>query len=282
MSLRRVDIDEFGPVIAPVNDQPFGLEMVAIADLRIDETYQRPIEKRGRANVRKIAEAFDWALFLPCLVSRRPCGTLALIDGQHRVHAAALRGVSHVPAMVVACDVRAEARAFAKVNGQVTNLTPLHIYRAALAAREPWARKAHELVEAAGCRLMTSNRSARAKKAGEVYAVTLVRRQIEAGHAAHLSAVLGGLTGSCLAEEPEFFGGRWLKVLIDGARMAGLTSAPHMAAFLDATDLDRLEVSVRQIHKTPDYAGRSLQSLMADSVAVSIKAWARKAREASA
>ncbi len=37
--------------------------------LRIDETYQRPIDKQGRAQIVRIAELFDWRKFAPLIVA---------------------------------------------------------------------------------------------------------------------------------------------------------------------------------------------------------------------
>ncbi len=38
---------------------------VEVKDLVVDLTYQRDIGKRGAANIRQIAENFDWSMALP-------------------------------------------------------------------------------------------------------------------------------------------------------------------------------------------------------------------------
>jgi hypothetical protein len=251
------------------------LDYVPLSELVFDPAYQRPIERRGRANIEAIAAGFDWGRFSPLVVSRRADGTLAVIDGQHRAHAAALLGFAQVPAMIVSLSLQDEARAFAQINGQVTKLTPLQIYRAALAAREAWALGCDRAVTAAGCRMMTSNRSASEKKAGEVYAIGTVRKLVDQKAGRYLTAALTGLRESGWGEDPAFYTAQWVEALARGAQLAGAADGFVISSFLRAADLDGLEAAVLKIHKTPDYAGRSFVSLLADAVAVSIKAHVR-------
>ena len=133
---------------------------VPIASLVFDDRYQRNIEQRGRSNILKIAKSFDWGRFTPLLVASVLGGKLAVIDGQHRAHAAALRGHRCVPAMICQMSLKEQAQAFTWVNGNVTAVSGFHIYRAALASEEPWAVNSQAAVAAAGCRLMHGNSSA--------------------------------------------------------------------------------------------------------------------------
>jgi hypothetical protein len=46
----------------------------------------------SQALIRQIARHWDWDLCLPLVVSRRADGSLYVIDGQHRLAAARIRG----------------------------------------------------------------------------------------------------------------------------------------------------------------------------------------------
>lgn len=168
------------PLAEPaVRGNPPHLGWVEIARLRIDDRYQRPLARHNWDAIRRIAENFDWALFT--VVDIAPVRAVdgadvyAVIDGQHRVHAAAMVGIGKVPVRIVLAPVEGQARAFMGINGNVMNITPFHMLRASIAAGEPWALAADKAISRAGCRLMTSNASASEKKPGEIYAVQFVR-----------------------------------------------------------------------------------------------------------
>lgn len=168
------------------------LAWIAIGDIVVDDTYQRPLGKSNWAIIRRIAQNFDWSMFSPVLLA--PAGRgYAVIDGQHRVHAAKMRGIPRVPAMLVQAGTAGQARAFSWVNGSVTRITPWHVYKAALAAGEDWSLRARDAVAAGNCQLMTFNKSTKDKKSGEIFSVTLIRRLIEAGKNAVVADGLGAL-----------------------------------------------------------------------------------------
>lgn len=106
------------------------LQWVPIAQLRVDPTYQRDITAEGRRSVLAIAKAFDWCKFAPLIVAPIEGGHYAVIDGQHRATAAALRKIESVPCEVVIADRAKQASAFAAINGQVTKLSSMAIYHA--------------------------------------------------------------------------------------------------------------------------------------------------------
>ncbi len=202
-SLRRIDAPEDGPALQADTRRP-QLTWLPIDRLRIDDAYQRPLGRRNWEAIRKIAAEFRWERFTPILAAPTIDPNLyAVIDGQHRVHAAAARGITEVPAMVVRIGPREQASAFAWVNGQVTAMTQHNIYRAGLAAGERWALRCRNAVSRAGCTLMTYNKSSAQKQAGEVYCVALIRKLI----ARDLDAlVTRGLTAICTADQAgDFF-----------------------------------------------------------------------------
>lgn len=189
--LRKIDIGARVRRVAATSDVP-ALIRVPIASLVVNDTYQRPILRQGWRQIEKIAENFDWAMFGPVVVA--PVGTrYALIDGQHRAHAAYLAGHDEIPAMVVEMTAVEQARAFAAMNTAVTRMSAHNVFRAALAAREFWAVEADTAVADAGCRLMPYGNSALKKKPGEIYSVTLIRRHIEAGEGEVVTACLSAI-----------------------------------------------------------------------------------------
>lgn len=147
------------------------LTWVRIADLVVDEAYQRPIAKAGRANVSRIAETFDWSKFAPLICAAVEGGRFAIIDGQHRATAAATRGVESVPAMIVIADRARQAEAFAAVNAQITRLNAGQIFKARLASGEPEARAIAEACEAAGVRIVGTNVESAKMQAGDCSSV---------------------------------------------------------------------------------------------------------------
>ncbi|MHB2169928.1 DUF6551 family protein [Alsobacter sp. R-9] len=113
------------------------LQWLKIADLVVDESYQRPIRDQGRRNVQRIAENFRWARFAPVIVAPVEGGKYAIVDGQHRTTAAALIGIESVPCQVIIADRETQAAAFVAINGAVTKISRMAIHAAAVAAGEP-------------------------------------------------------------------------------------------------------------------------------------------------
>lgn len=121
--LRRINNAPFNEINIPYLEsigEPFELEYVPIENLVFNDAYQRQIDNRGRRNIKKIVEGFQWGRFSPLIVARHG-DDFAVIDGQHRSHAAALVGISHVPALVTEMTVQEQASAFSWINGSVTD-----------------------------------------------------------------------------------------------------------------------------------------------------------------
>lgn len=165
-------MDGLEPGAAPM------LEWLAIAHLLVDDRYQRPIYGAGRSNVRKIAEGFRWAKFAPVIVApvfvagegRR----FAIIDGQHRTTAAALRGFDRVPCQIIQADPGEQASAFKSINGQVTKVSRLSLQRAALAAGEPEAVALDEAARAGGVTICGYPKAHNLIAAGETMAANAI------------------------------------------------------------------------------------------------------------
>lgn len=169
------------------------LDWIEIDRLVIDEAYQRPLLAGNWTAILRIAARFSWACFSPVLVAPAVGGRFAIIDGQHRVHAAHLAGIESVPCQIVPIARPEQAAAFAAVNGNVVTISAFHIYRAALAAGETWATNMRAVAEAGGCRVMLANASATLKQPGEIYAIRAFRELVEARDHTRISAALAAL-----------------------------------------------------------------------------------------
>lgn len=115
------------------------LQWIEIDLLVIDDSYQRELKQQNWKAIRKIASGFRWSMFSPVFVSPVEGGLYAIIDGQHRTHAAAICGFKQVPCQIVHMSRSEQAAAFAAVNGTVTQVTAHQVLKAALAANEKWA-----------------------------------------------------------------------------------------------------------------------------------------------
>lgn len=164
---------ETSPGPAPI------LQWIEIKDLVIDDSYQRPLERKNWSAIRKIAKDFSWSKFSPVFIAPVEGGKFAIIDGQHRTHAAAACGFEQVPCQIVQMTHAEQASAFAAVNGNVTQVTAFQVFKAALAAGEEWATHAKDIAERGNCRLMTRNSSATQKKPGEIYGIKMFRTIVE-------------------------------------------------------------------------------------------------------
>lgn len=183
-----------------------------------------------------------------------PEGGFAIVDGQHRVHAAKICGFERVPAMIVQMDKREQARSFSWVNDQVTRISTFHIYKAALAANDRWAVACRDAVEAAGCTLMTSNASTNKKQVGQIFAVALIRQLVEKGQSRAVTVGLRALKAYDVTDRVPLYSAvilrPWLTALAVKEEFLDL----DLVAFLNTHDpyrvIDRLERLRRESGRT--------------------------------
>jgi hypothetical protein len=88
--------------VNPQLGSPPSLEFRTLAELKVDDTYQRSLETDpSQRLIRRIAQFWDWGLCQPLAVARRQDGSLMVVDGQHRLAAATLRGdIAHLPCVI--------------------------------------------------------------------------------------------------------------------------------------------------------------------------------------
>lgn len=270
-------IDTGGRTAREVAAQPAPiLDWVAVDRLVIDDAYQRPLQDRNWQAIERIADKFCWARFAPVLVAPLEGGRFAVIDGQHRVHAAALCGVQSVPAMIVAVDRSAQAMAFAGVNGSAIRITALNLFKARLAAGDPLMVRIDDLARAAGCRVMPYPVSAAKRKPGELLCVGLLERIVRRGDAAAvaLGLVLSGLLRSGVGAASTECWAEWL-IAPAVAAVAGLPGLPHdLAPFWDAHDprktRRRAEIAVQ------GGATDTVQAAIGRELGVQLREWMRR------
>ncbi|CAN7379615.1 ParB N-terminal domain-containing protein [Bradyrhizobium sp. LjRoot220] len=157
------------------------LYWIAIASLRVDSRYQRKIIGRAsEKSVLTIAEQFSWSKFAPVVVaeSEDEDGIYAVIDGQHRTTAAALRGIKDVPCLILKAGLADQANAFAAINGTVTAISTMQLYAARVAAGDPAAVALHAACVEAGVSICRYPVPASMMKVGETLAAAKLAQQL--------------------------------------------------------------------------------------------------------
>lgn len=271
MIFRLIDIPETPAHELPEQAAPM-LQWVALSDLVLDGRYQREITPQGRRNIARIAQEFRWSRFSPLLVAPIEGGTFAVIDGQHRAHAAALCGIARVPVMAVLMDLAEQAQAFRAVNAAVTKVSGLQLFKAALAAGADWAVECDRVVADAGCTLRTSNVSSLQRRPGQITCIGLVRRHVDGGTGNVITAALRGVVGSSEADCVELYQRGILGPFC--AAIAGSTRylRADLAAFLDRHDLLSLSEEARARAKTMPGGGNA-RHLLQDMIAPRLHAF---------
>lgn len=148
------------------------LDWIEIGKLCVDDRYQRELSEKNWRAIRTIARNFRWSRFSPVFCAPIEGGRFAIIDGQHRTHAAAMCGMKSVPCQIVQMDLAEQAEAFSAVNGAVTAITIWNLFRAQLAAGDEKATALAEAAKAAGCQIALANASAKTKKPGTIYFIS--------------------------------------------------------------------------------------------------------------
>ena len=231
--MRAVEVPVGPPVPCAPGPAPM-LQWVEVAALRMDDAYQRPLTAASWKAIRRIAENFQWSRFSPVLLAPLEAGLFAVIDGQHRAHAAAMAGIASVPAQIVQVGQAEQGRAFVWVNGQNLRVNAWQIHKAKLAAGDEAAVRADRAVTAAGCRLMTGNQSSSLKKPGDVYALGLIQRLVAADADAAITAGLAALRAVPDLQRPVCWTDFLLAPWLEAVRVTGCTDTGVLVAVLAA------------------------------------------------
>mgnify|MGYP003917265111 FL=1 len=187
-ALRQIDIEGFAGIAftthpgPPPQTQWLGLDV-----LRMDDRYQRPLSQRGRQQIRRIAERFRWSRFAPVIVA--PVELYAIIDGQHRCHAARLRNIKSVPCMVVIVDEAEQAEAFTEINTRQLAVRPAVLHKARVTAGDKAALRIQAICDSAGVTI-ADMKAASDMGRGETLAVNTIYKLAELYGDATLTAAL--------------------------------------------------------------------------------------------
>lgn len=274
--MRKIDVS---PADRPKHIEPGAapmLQWVAIEHLVIDDSYQRDLKRENWNAIRKIAARFKWSRFSPVFVAPIEGGRYAIIDGQHRTHAAAICGFVEVPCQIVQMSREEQAASFAVVNGAVTKVTILQIYKAAQAAGEEWAQQIASVCGEAGMRMLTYAPSAKSAKAGDLVCVAFIRDFIaRRGPEAATAALTIFRSAEGVGDTAEFYALKIFKAILEAlaSRPHCLARADETAKFLTQTDLwkivEEAEAFVAQRRRAglPSVAARDLlESLVGDAL----------------
>lgn len=195
------------------------LQFLPPAELLIDAAYQRSIEaKDSQTLIRKIAQHWNWDLCQPLVVSRRRgCAETGgdgesyfVIDGQHRLAAAKLRGdIAQLPCVVGEYAGAAdEAASFVHLNQQRRPLTKIDLFKAALASEDPEAMDIMDALEAAGLSL-AAHQNYVSWKPGQVAIIGGIQRAWRREGARVTGEALRVLAGSFEGEVLRYAGTVW-------------------------------------------------------------------------
>jgi hypothetical protein len=128
------------------------LELVPVADVKIDPRYHDPARFQD-ARAKKMAATFDLDKVGVITVAERSGMIRILIDGAHRVAAAKLAGVTHLPAKVYRNISQIdESRIFRGLSDSV-RLRQEHIWRARVFEQEPKAMAIVTVLDRHGVRI---------------------------------------------------------------------------------------------------------------------------------
>lgn len=173
---------------------PSNFMWVDIDQLRIDPSYQREMREASVKRIREIAGGFTWRLFRTIMVARVAPQVYAVIDGQHRVMAALLAGLTKVPAELVVADRAQQAAAFSAINTRVTRVHSMGAFRAEVAAGDPDAIAIQEACLAAAVRVLSYPVQRASQQVGDTMSIGALRQVYKASGADVLTLVLRCIT----------------------------------------------------------------------------------------
>lgn len=205
MTLQPLTKLGIGPNSKPTPGKPPALDYLPLALLLVNTSYQRPITRGGLNTIGRIVDAFSWSRFSPVIVRHVPGkGLYEIIDGQHRCTAALALGYDRVPCMIVHASDEEAARIFATVNGNVTPMQPLAIYKAALAGNEEWALTLKAAADRAGVTVLTYPVAKAQQKPFQTMAVGACKESVLRHGGEAMGAALQLIAASEGAEQPGF------------------------------------------------------------------------------
>lgn len=167
-------------ILQPIRGRKPVLSWEDITELMIDASYQRSMDNPiSRRIVKEIACNWDWGLCNVLLVADREGEGLFVVDGQHRLEAARLRGdVPHLPCVTFRpADLKAEADLFVKLNTVRKTASPVDRFFARCLAEDPEALEIQRIVQQAGLKVGKSEFALKPKEVACISVLTRLLRQ---------------------------------------------------------------------------------------------------------
>lgn len=207
---------------APPRGRMPTIEWLPIAELLIDDIYQRAVETNASEKlIAGIARDWDWDLVDVLKVSRRPDDRLFVVDGQHRRAAAARRpDIPQLPCVVKRCaDAAEEARLFIAANRGRKPMSRFDDHRAAVGAGDEVALSIERMASSAGLSI-SRHGGLRGLKPGELLILSPIKRAL-ALHGEETTATALRLIGEAFPDEviasPAALFGAIVALLVGGA-----------------------------------------------------------------
>lgn len=194
------------------------LHVIPISKLVVDSTYQRAVSVGSVRNIRRICGSFDWAKFLPVIVTEDG-DRFSIVDGQHRAIAALSVGVTSVPCYILSCSAAEAAAAFAAINGNVTPMQPIDLWFAELAAGRTKAVALKRVLDSAGVKV---TRKKEGFIVGETRSINVLARALDFYGPSILTTIL-----QCIVETGDGNAGMLTGAVINGIGRA-IRTKPEM------------------------------------------------------
>lgn len=200
------------PIAPPRGTLPV-LQYCPPAQLNVDASYQRELDAQSRSLIGEIAARWDWSLCQPLVVASRPDRSLFVVDGQHRLEAAKLRGdIPQLPCVIFhPADATDEAKAFVELNAKRRPLTAYALYKGALVAGDEPTLALAQLLADAGLSFTGAADPARMKP-GQLNNVGTVRKWHARNGDAHTRVVLACIGRAFGSEVITFSGALFMAV----------------------------------------------------------------------
>lgn len=253
------------PERPPIGGAIGRFEVIPIDKLFVDSTYQRGVSLGSVRNIRRICEKFDWAKFLPVIVTKDG-DTYSIVDGQHRTTAAATIGITVVPCYVLSCSASEAAAAFAAINGNVTPVRPIDLWFAELAAKEPSAVALQAVFDASSVKI---TRKKEGYLVGETGSIGVLRRALDFYGSALLTTIL-----QCIVETGDGNPGMIYGAVINGIGRA-IRTKPELlsnpSVLFDVFDGLSLSTMVYDAGIENARSGNPIQFILTRQINVALK-----------
>lgn len=244
-----------------------------VANLRVDDRYQRPLKRENITAIRRIAAEFSWikfgALKVAPIAGTEP-QLYAIMDGQHRATALDLMGVNQAPCVIHDADEAQQAAAFAAINGDVVRVLALTRFNALVQAKDREAVALTKICAEAGVTIAPYPIMNSMMKPGQTVAIGTLRRAVKRYGADALKLAL-----RCITETSNNLPGavhanvvQALCEIVDAQRPA--PTAKTFIPLFDAIELDTLDSDSRA--EKPRHAGDTARARLRDKIRAALDA----------